>query len=188
MRGMSLEGLSDEALLALVARGDEEALRWLFRRYAGSFLALARRMGLDAAAQEDVVQEAFVRVWKNARQFDPRRASARAWLLGVGHHTAVDHLRRLEARPKALEPQGEDGEEAFDLPGDGLNEEGHLDRVRLQRALKRLSPEEREAIEVLYYQGHSHLEAARLLGIPLGTLKTRARRALLRLKEELHEP
>lgn len=185
---MSLEGLSDEALLVLVARGEEEALRWLFRRYAGAFLSLARRMGLDANAQEDVVQEAFVKIWKSARQFDPRRASARAWLLAVGHHTAVDHIRRMEARPKALEPQLEEAEEGFDLPGDGLDEEGHLDRIRLQRALRRLSPEEREVVEVLFYQGHSHQEAARLLGIPLGTLKTRARRALLRLKEELHEP
>ncbi|GAA6758000.1 sigma-70 family RNA polymerase sigma factor [Thermus oshimai] len=185
---MSLEGFSDEALLALVARGEEEALRWLFRRYAEAFLALARRMGLDANAQEDVVQEAFVRVWKNARQFDPRRASARAWLLAVGHHTAVDHIRRLEARPKALEPQFEEADGEFDLPCDGLNEEGHLDRVRIQRALKRLGPEERRVIVLLYYQGHSHQEAAELLGIPLGTLKTWARRALLRLREELHEP
>lgn len=185
---MSLEGLSDEALLALVARGEEEALRWLFRRYAGAFMGLARRLGLDVNAQEDVVQEAFVRVWKNARQFDPRRASARAWLLAIGHHTAVDFVRRLEARPKPLEPQAEEAEEAFDLPGDGLDEEGHLDRIRLQWALRHLDPEEREVIRLLYYHGHSHQEAARLLGIPLGTLKTRARRALLRLKEVLREP
>lgn len=185
---MSLEGLSDEALLALVARGEEEALRWLFRRYAGAFLSLARRMGLDANAQEDVVQEAFIKIWRSSRQFDPRRASARAWLLAVGHHTAVDHIRRLEARPKPLEPQKDEAEEAFDLPGDGLDEEGHLDRIRLRDALRHLSPEERQVVEVLYYQGYSHQEAARLLGIPLGTLKTRARRALLRLKEELHEP
>lgn len=184
---MSLEAFSDEALLALVARGEEAALQQLFRRYAGAFLALARRMGLDSATQEDVVQEAFSKIWKNAREFDPRRASARAWLLAVAHHTTVDQIRRLEARPKPLEPEDEESAEAFDLPGVGLDEEGLLNRIRLRKAMSQLSHEEREVVEVLFYQGYAHQEAAHKLGIPLGTLKTRARRALSRLKEELHE-
>lgn len=182
---MSLEAFSDEALLALAARGEEAVLKELFRRYAGAFLGLARRMGLDAASREDVVQEAFSKIWQKAREFDPRRASARAWLLAIAHHTTVDHLRRLEARPKPLELEEE--AEAFDLPGVGLDEEGHLNRIRLAQALERLSPEEREVIEVLFYQGYTHQEAALRLGLPLGTLKTRARRALARLKEVLHE-
>jgi len=176
---MSLEAFSDEALLALAAKGDEAALQQIFRRYAGAFLGLARRMGLDSASREDVVQ-------RNAREFDPKRASARAWLLAIAHHTTVDQLRRLEARPQALEPT-EDEPEAFDLPGPGLDEEHHLDRIRLRQALARLEPEEREVIEVLFFQGYAHQEAARKLDIPLGTLKTRARRALSRLKEELRE-
>ncbi|BCP98085.1 putative RNA polymerase sigma E protein [Thermus thermophilus] len=186
--GLPADSLSDEALLALVARGDEEAFRALFRRYAGSFLALARRMGLDGAAAEDVVQEAMIRVWQKAKEFDPRRGSARAFLLTLGHHAAVDEVRRRAARPLSLEPDPEREEEAFDLPGPGLDEEGHLDRTRLGRALKALSPEERRVIEVLYYQGYTHREAASLLGLPLGTLKTWARRALSKLKEVLREP
>ncbi|GIW27119.1 MAG: putative RNA polymerase sigma E protein [Meiothermus sp.] len=145
---MSLKAFSDEALLALVARGEEAALQQIFRRYAGAFLGLARRLGLDSASQEDVVQEVFSKIWRNAREFDPRRASARAWLLAIAHHTTVDHLRRLEARPQALEPTEEEPE-AFDLPGPGLDEEHHLDRIRLRRALAHLEPEEREVIEVL---------------------------------------
>ncbi|GIW25068.1 sigma-70 family RNA polymerase sigma factor [Meiothermus sp.] len=183
---MSLEAFSDEALLALAARGEEAALQQLFRRYAGAFLGLARRMGLDSASQEDVVQEAFSKVWQNARTFDPRRASARAWLLAIAHHTAVDHIRRLEARPKPLEAEEEEAK-AFDLPGAGLDEEGHLNRIRLKQALAQLPEEEREVIEVLFYQGYAHQEAALKLGVPLGTLKTRARRALARLKGVLRE-
>ena len=129
--GLPADSLSGEALLALVARGDEEAFRALFRRYAGSFLALARRMGLDGAAAEDVVQEAMIRVWQKAKEFDPRRGSARAFLLTLGHHAAVDEVRRRAARPLPLEPDPEREEEAFDLPGPGLDEEGHLDRTRL---------------------------------------------------------
>ncbi len=86
-----------------------------------------------------------------------------------------------------MEPDPEP-EEGSDLPGPGLDEEAHLDRARLHRALKALSPEERRVLETLYYQGHTHQEAARLLGVPLGTLKTWARRALLKLREVLGEP
>ena len=186
--GLPADSLSDEALLALVARGDEEAFRALFRRYAGSFLALARRMGLDGAAAEDVVQEAMIRVWQKAKEFDPRRGSAGASLPSPGRRAAVDEARRRAARPLPLEPDPEREEEAFDLPGPGLDEEGHLDRTRLGRALKALSPEERRVIEVLYYQGYTHREAARLLGLPPGTLKTWARRALSKPKEVLREP
>ena len=188
---MSLDALSDEALLALVARQEEEALRVLFRRYSGAFLSLARRFGLDAATSEDVLQEVFLRVWHGAATFDPRRASARAWLFSLAHHAVVDELRRRRARPQAVEPfsDPEDPEEVvFDLPGPGLDEDAHLDRLRLTRALKTLPPEEAEILHLLFYQGYTHEEAAKRLGLPLGTLKTRARRALLRLLEVLGEP
>jgi len=190
MRGnSSAETLSDEVLVALIQREDEDALRTLYRRYAGSVLSLARRMGLDQAVGEDCVQEVFQRIWKGARSFDPRKTQARSWLLAIAHHACVDQVRRQAARPKALEPDyGPDGEEeAFDLPGPGLNEEAMLDRLRIRQALARLEPEERSVIEVLYYQGFAHTEAAKQLKIPLGTLKTRARRALEKLQEALGE-
>ncbi|AFV77358.1 DNA-directed RNA polymerase specialized sigma subunit, sigma24 (plasmid) [Thermus oshimai JL-2] len=184
---MSLEAFADEALLALVARGEEKALEVLLDRYGGVFLALARRLGLDESTAEDVVQEAFLRIWRGASSFDPRRASARAWLLSVAHHAAVDELRRRRARPEPLEPPEDEEEKAFDLPGPGPDEEARLDRVRLEGALRHLSEEERVVIHLLYFRGYTHEEAARRLGLPLGTLKTRARRALLRLKEVLRE-
>ena len=106
----------------------------------------------------------LAKFWKNARDFNPQRASARAWLLAIAHHTTVDHLRRMEARPQAIEP-GEDEPETFDLPGPGINEEHHLDRIRLRQALARLGPEEREVIEVLFFQGYAHQEAALKLNI-----------------------
>lgn len=183
--GMSLEAFTDESLLALVARGDEDALRVLFRRYAGAVLTLARRMGLDPATREDCVQEVFGRIWKGAGSFDPRKTAARSWLLAVAHHGAVDLVRRQAARPQALEPDPEHEEEAFDVAGPGLDEGGALDRIRLEKALRALSPEEHQVIKILYYQGYAHGEAAELLGIPLGTLKTRARRALEKLREVL---
>jgi len=186
MRGKTggLESLGDEALLALVARGEEEALGVLYCRYAPAILALARRMGLAPSEREDCVQEVFVRIWRGAGSYCPKKTAARSWLLAVAHHYLVDQVRSRAARPQPLEP---DEPEAFDLPGPGLDEFGSLDRLRIQRALRALPPEERQVIEVLYYQGYPHGEAAQRLGLPLGTLKSRARRALERLKEVLVE-
>lgn len=186
---MTLEPFPDEALLALVARGTEEALGVLYDRYAGAVLGLARRMGFDRAAQEDCMQEVFYRIWNRAGSFDPRKASGRSWVLAVAHHYCVDRVRTEASRPKALEPfPGEEHtEDPFDLPGPGLDEENALNRVRIAAALQSLSPEERAVIEALHYQGHTYPEAARVLGIPLGTLKSRAGRALQKLREVLSE-
>lgn len=186
---MTLESFPDEALLALVARGTEEAIGVLYDRYAGAVLGLARRMGFDGAAQEDCVQEVFYRIWNRAGSFDPRKASGRSWVLAVAHHYCVDRVRTEAARPKALEPLPDEkhAEDSFDLPGPSLDEENALNRVRIARALQSLSPEERAVIETLHYQGHTYPEAARVLGIPLGTLKARAGRAMQKLREVLSE-
>ncbi len=186
---MSLEGFPDEALLALVARGEEGALSVLYDRYASAMLGLAYRMGFGKEAQEDAVQEIFLRLWNKAASFDPKKATARSWILAVGHHYCVDKVRSEASRPKALEPfQNEDGpEEAFDVPGEELGEENALNRVRLQRALKILNPDERAIIQALHYQGYTYPEAAQLLGMPLGTLKAKLSKAMMKLREVLRE-
>lgn len=185
---MSLEGFPDEALLALVARGEEEALSIIYDRYASAVLGLSTRMGFDASAQEDCVQEVFVRIWKRAVSFDPKRSTGRSWILAVAHHYCVDRVRREASRPKALEPiQDEDSDEAFDIAGPGLDEEGALNRVRLAKALKGLNPDERSIIEALHYKGYTYPEAAQVLGMPLGTLKAKLSKAMGKLREVLHE-
>lgn len=185
----TLEGFPDETLLALVARADEAALGVLYDRYASAMLGLVRRMGFDPGAQEDAVQEIFVRLWNRAASFDFRKASGRSWILAVGHHYCVDRVRSEAVRPKAQELlKDEDGEdEAFDVPGEGLNEENALNRVRIQRALAALEPTERAIIEALHYRGHTYPEAAELLNIPLGTLKAKLSKAMSKLREVLRE-
>jgi RNA polymerase sigma-70 factor (ECF subfamily) len=182
---MSLEGFPDEALLALVARGEESALSTLYDRYASAMLGLAYRMGFSKEAQEDAVQEIFLRLWNKAASFDPKKATARSWILAVGHHYCVDKVRAEASRPKALEPQ--DPDEAFDIPGEGLSEENALNRIRLQRALRALQPDERAIVQALHYQGYTYPEAALLLGIPLGTLKAKLSKAMTKLREVLRE-
>ncbi|RIH80367.1 ECF RNA polymerase sigma factor SigK [Calidithermus terrae] len=183
---MDWDGFPDEALLALVARGEEKALEALYDRYASAMLGLAQRMGFDRDAREDCVQEIFYRIWSRAGSFDGRRATGRSWILAVGHHYCVDRVRREASRPRGLEPSPEE-EEAFDLPGPGLDEGAALDRVRVQRALQTLSPDERRVIEALHFRGLTYPEAAKALGWPLGTLKARVGRALAKLREVLRE-
>ncbi len=182
---MSLDGFSDEALLALVAKGEEDALSTLYDHYASAMLGLGYRMGFTRDAQEDAVQEIFFRIWNKAGSFDGQKATARSWILAVGHHYCVDKVRSEASRPKALEPL--EDEEAFDIAGPGLDEEGVLNRMRITAALKVLAPDERAIVEALHYKGYTYPEAAELLKMPLGTLKAKLSRAMSKLREVLHE-
>lgn len=186
---MSLEGFSDEALLALVAKGEEDALGILYDRYASAMLGLAYRMGFTRDGQEDAAQEIFFRIWNKAESFDPQKATARSWILAVGHHYCVDKVRSEASRPKAFDPiQDEDSEqEAFDIAGPGIDEEGSLNRIRINKALEVLAPDERSIVEALHYKGYTYPEAAELLKMPLGTLKAKLSKAMTKLREVLHE-
>lgn len=186
MGAMSLEGFPDEALLALVARREEEALSVLYDRYASAMTGLAYRMGFDKEARGDCVQEIFFRIWSRAASFDPKKATGRSWILAVGHHYCVDRVRSDASRPKALEPL-QDEEEAFDLPGPGLDEENALNRIRIGEALHSLNPDERQIIEALHYKGYTYPEATKVLNMSLGTLKAKLSKAMSKLREVLHE-
>jgi RNA polymerase sigma factor (sigma-70 family) len=180
-----LAHLSDEAVVALVARSDEVALAELYDRFAKIAWSLALRILRDEALAEDAVQEAFLAAWRTAPHFMPERASARTWLLTLVHRRAVDVVRReerrrgepLEAAPEAV---GEAGADTSALL--------RLERERVQRALKQLPDREREAIELAYYGGFSQAELAERLGQPLGTIKSRMFTGLARLRELLAEP
>jgi RNA polymerase sigma-70 factor (ECF subfamily) len=180
-----LAHLSDEAVVALVARSDEVALAELYDRFGKIAWSLALRILRDEALAEDAVQEAFLAAWRTAPRFMPERASARTWLLTLVHRRAVDVVRReerrrgepLEAAPEAV---GEAGADTSALL--------RLERERVQRALKRLPDREREAIELAYYGGFSQAELAERLGQPLGTIKSRMFTGLARLRELLAEP
>jgi RNA polymerase sigma-70 factor, ECF subfamily len=180
-----LAHLSDEAVVALVARSDEVALAELYDRFAKIAWSLALRILRDEALAEDAVQEAFLAAWRTAPRFMPERASARTWLLTLVHRRAVDVVRReerrrgepLEAAPEAV---GEAGADTSALL--------RLERERVQRALKQLPDREREAIELAYYGGFSQAELAERLGQPLGTIKSRMFTGLARLRELLAEP
>jgi RNA polymerase sigma factor (sigma-70 family) len=178
-----LAHLSDEAVLALIARSDEEALAELYRRFGRLAYGLAFRILRDDALAQDAVQEGFLTVWRAAGRFTAERAKPRTWLLTLVHRRAVDLVRREERRrTEPLQPETEpDGTEAAD------EAELATQRQTIRQALRQLPPEQREAIELAYYGGYTQSELAERLGQPLGTIKSRMFTGLARLRDELGE-
>jgi RNA polymerase sigma-70 factor (ECF subfamily) len=177
--------LSDEALVALVARGDEDALAELYDRVSRIAYGLALRVLRDERHAEDAVQEAFLQVWRSAASFRAERAKASTWILTLVHRRAVDLVRREQRR--AAEPLTEDAELA---QAPEQTEEAawlRFERERVQSALKQLPDVQREALELAYYGGFSQSELADRLGVPLGTIKSRMFAGLARLRELLDE-
>ena len=176
--------LSDEAVVALVARSDEQALAELYDRFGRTAYGLALRILRDAALAEDAVQEAFLTAWRRADTFMPERAKASTWLLTFVHRRAVDVVRREERR--RAEPIDTAGERASTATVDD-DVWLRYERERVQAALKQLPDQQREALELAYYGGFSQSELAERLGQPVGTIKSRMFTGLARLRELLGE-
>ena len=178
-----LAHLSDEAVLALIARSDEQALAELYRRFGRLAYGLALRILRDDALAQDAVQEAFLGVWRAAGRFKAERAKPSTWLLTLVHRRAVDLVRREERRrteplQSETEPVGAEATDEAELA---------TERETIREALRRLPPEQREAIELAYYGGYTQSELADRLGQPLGTIKSRMFTGLSRLRDELGE-
>ena len=177
--------LSDEALVALVARADEDALAELYDRVSRIAYGLALRVLRDERHAEDAVQEAFLQVWRSAGTFRAERAKASTWILTLVHRRAVDLVRREERRQ--TDPLTDEVETA---QAPEQTEEAawlRFERERVQAALKQLPDVQREALELAYYGGFSQSELAERLGVPLGTIKSRMFAGLARLRELLDE-
>jgi len=179
-----LAHLSDEAVLALVARSEETALAEVYDRFGAVAYGLALRVLRDEGLAQDAVQDAFLTVWRTANTFSAERGAARTWILTLVHRRAVDTVRREQRRradslDRAAEPAVEGVEEDAWL---------RLQRERVQAALRHLPDAQREALELAYYGGFSQSELAERLGQPLGTIKSRMFTGLSRMRELLGEP
>jgi RNA polymerase sigma-70 factor (ECF subfamily) len=179
-----LAHFSDEALVALAARGEEGALAEIYDRFGRVAYGLALRIVRDPALAEDAVQDAFVSVWRSAARFSPERAKASTWILTFVHRRAVDLVRREERR--RAEPI--EGAPAGEVPAADEAAWLRLERERVQAALRALPDQQREAIELAYYGGFTQSELADRLGQPLGTIKSRMYAGLGRLRELLADP
>ena len=173
----------DAALLVRISERDEQAIEALHERYSGPLYSLAYQVtGGDRFAQ-DVVQEVFVAVWKNAGRFDPTRGSLSSWLFSLARHKAIDLVRKEANVRRHTADVDLELEEAVD----DVDQEAWL-RVRrdaVRAAIAELPEAQRTAVEMAFFGGLTHVEVSEALDIPLGTAKTRIRTALLRLRDIL---
>jgi RNA polymerase sigma-70 factor, ECF subfamily len=170
----------DYDLIKQVAAGDDNAFVLLYERYFNSIHGFVMSMLRDPSLSEEVTQDTFVKVWRWANQYLGERGSVHDWLLTIARHTALDYLRKQARAPLAVECEG--GEElALDIPdANTFTEEARWRSMRF--AIASLPQEQRQVVELFYYQGFSQSEIAAELGWPLGTVKTRLRNALEQLR------
>src|SRR3954462_2726081 len=175
---------ADRAVLALVNAGQLDALQELYDRYRVMAYSIALRITSDASLAEDVVQDAFLGVWRNASRYVEGRGSVKTWLLSIVHHRAVGAVRRR--RPVVELPERDDlPPPALTAPDIWQEAAGNLDRREIAAALTTLSDVQREAIELAYWGGLTQQEIAERTGAPLGTVKSRVRLGLLALRRAL---
>jgi RNA polymerase sigma-70 factor, ECF subfamily len=178
----------DRALLARVADGDSRALDMLYDRYSRVVYGVALRILGQAELAEDVVQETFWRVWRRSRTFQSGRGQVASWIFGIAHNLSVDELRRQRSRPRPVYDTEETPvlrdleDDRMDVAAEAIeNERGRL----IGAALQQISADQREAIELAYFGGLSQSEIAERLHSPIGTIKTRIRLGLRKLRDIL---
>ena len=186
-RSEHLTRKADEDLLPLVGAADADAFEVFYERHADAAFALAHRISGSHAAADDICQEAFVNAWRSAERYDARLGSARSWLLTIVHHRAIDHIRRsTRLRERTVDDEGAAARlpAGDDTVGSAL---AGIERRETSALLERLPDEQRQVVTLAFYSGFSHSEIAELTDTPLGTIKSRMRRALGTLRDHLEE-
>ncbi len=186
--GAAVPGASDAALIErLATRADAEALAELYDRYQALMYGLAMRITSDARMAQDVVQEAFTGVWRNAACYSPVRATVRTWILSITHHRAVDLVRRRR-RTVELPASTETVAEALTVLEVWPEVARSFDAAAIRGAIAQLPDAQREAIELAYFEGLTQVQIAERTQSPLGTIKSRVRLGLLTMRRLLEDP
>src|SRR5499427_4156892 len=170
-----------DALLTLVARGDQGAFEALYERLARPAYGLIRRVLRDPAQSEEVTQEVLLEVWRTASRFDPAKGSAATWVLTIAHRRAIDRVRSETAAAERELRSAAPPPAAVDEVAERV--EASLEAERVRRCLDGLTDLQRESITLAYYSGYSYPQVAALLDVALGTVKTRIRGGLIRLRD-----
>jgi RNA polymerase sigma factor (sigma-70 family) len=187
VRGKAYRGLRDSQLVELVAQRDAGALEALYDRYGRAAYSLARRILTVETLAQDVVQEVFLSLWRDARRFDPGRGTVATYLLSMTHHRAVDVVRREENLRRWR--TSDEGLELEPDPKARVEDEVEASerRAEVRSALAELPAAQREALLLAYFGGYTQREVAALVGVPLGTVKTRMAAGMRKMKEALQD-
>ena len=186
-RSTDLRGLADEELMELVLGGQVQAFEVIFDRHSGAAFSLAYRMCGRRSAAEDIVQDAFLSLWRSTSRYDPGRGSVRSWVLSVVHNRAIDAFRRQSSKD-SRDVHDEGIAERLPAPDATDVEVERLDDARQVRtALDELPPDQRQVIELAYFGGFTHAQIAEMLDLPPGTVKGRMRLGLTKMRHVLGE-
>ncbi|MEV7423142.1 MULTISPECIES: sigma-70 family RNA polymerase sigma factor [unclassified Streptomyces] len=180
--GTASAGPDLQDLLVQVARGDQDAFSRVYDQVCGPVLGLVRSVLRDPAQSEEVAQEVLLEVWRTAARFQPSRGSAMTWVLTLAHRRAVDRVRSAQASSDREQRAALlDRTPAYDEVTEQV--EASLEREQVRRCLRTLTELQRQSVNLAYYQGLAYREVAELLSVPLGTVKTRLRDGLIRLRD-----
>ena len=178
------EVIDSELLLARVASGDQRAFAELYDRLSPRVFGLVRRLIVDNAQSEEVLQEVFLEIWQSASRFDPNKGKALTWIMTLAHYRAVDRIRSAQtAHDRDIRIGTRNLDREFDQVAEAA--EISIESERVKMAMATLSEAQRQVISLTYYGGLSQSEVASMLGIPLGTVKTRLRDGMIRLRNKL---
>lgn len=177
-------GETTEQMLGMVARGDQDAFERLYDRIAGSVMGVVRRVLRDPAQSEEVTQEVLTEIWRTAARFDPAKGGANTWVLTMAHRRAIDRVRSAQAATDRDHKVALlDHTPAYDEVTEAV--EARLEAEHVRKGLEALTELQREAVRLAFYGGYTQREVSELLGVPLGTVKTRLRDGLIRLRDAL---
>ena len=185
-------GASDPQLASIqrVGRGDQAAFADLYDAVAPLVHGIVLKVVRDPSQAEEVVQEVFVELWRVAPRFEPSKGTVTSWVATIAHRRAVDRVRSEQSARNRVERESARADRQYDDVAEGVVavDQTQFERRRVRRALDRLTSMQRDAVELAYFGGHTYREVAVLLGVPEGTVKTRIRDGMIRLRDELGAP
>lgn len=184
---MDYQKLDDETLLRFITRADEGALGELYDRYSRLVYSMALNSTGDAGLAEEITQDVYLRIWNKAASYQPSQGKVTTWIVSIARYRSIDMLRKLSVRPEGNRAEWAEGE-AFEA-SDPMDIEEQVEnserKLQVQRAVAELPDEQRVVLSLAFFQGFSHSEIAEIMGEPLGTVKTRIRLGMQKLRQSL---